>query len=119
VNEPLLSPVTQKFTDRSTKRRFAFSYYCDLCGKEWRSAPQAFDSGGLHAAADLRVLHMLWNDQHKAAYERTNLEAIYSLSPCPECGRRVCMECLRRLEAEDAYICKDCLIKKGGEAGCS
>jgi rRNA maturation protein Nop10 len=111
VNKPLLSPITKRFTDHSTQKVFVFSFFCDQCGKEWRSTPQAFDPGGLRSPTDLRIFRMLWNDQHKAAYEQANLDAIYTFSFCPECGRRVCMECLYRCEAEITDICMECLSK--------
>ena len=112
MNEPLLKPITYRFTDRSSKKVYAFSYFCDQCGKEWRSTPQVFDPGGLYASTDLQIIRMLWNDQYKAAYEQANLEAIYALILCPECGRRVCMECFSRSEVEVADACKDCLSKR-------
>ena len=117
VNEPLLSPITKRFTDHSTQKAFAFSFFCDTCGKEWRSAPHPFDPGGLRSPTDLRIFHMLWNDQYKSAYERANLEAIYALSLCPECGRRVCMECFCRSEMDVADVCKVCLSKKREGSG--
>ncbi|MCL2544707.1 MAG: hypothetical protein FWE77_02180 [Clostridia bacterium] len=109
MNEPLLSPITRRYTDRSTQKAFAFSFFCDRCAKEWRSAPQAFGLGGLPLLADLRVVRMLWNDQYKAAYERANLEAIYGFSLCPECGRRVCLDCFRPSGTDAPDICEDCL----------
>ena len=112
MNAPLLSPVTKRYTDRSTEKVFAFSFFCDQCGKEWRSTPQAFDPGGLRSPTDLWVIRMLWNEQYKAAYEQANLEAIYALSLCLECESRVCMECFCRSEVEVEDICKDCLAKK-------
>jgi len=115
MNAPLLSPVTKKYTDRSTEKAFAFSFFCDQCGKEWRSTPQAFDPGELRSPTDLRVFRMLWNDQYKTAYEQANLEAIYAFGLCPECGRRVCMDCFCQNQAEATDICKDCLSKKGRE----
>lgn len=109
MDTPLLAPITKAFTDRSTPKVFAFSFYCDKCGKEWRSTPQAFDPGELASPTDLRVYRMLWNGQHKAAYEQANLEAIYVFQYCPECGCRMCMECFRPSETDFADICKGCL----------
>lgn len=121
MSEPLLGPITKTYTDRSTRKVFVFSFYCDHCGKEWRSAPQAFDPGELNSPTDIRVFRMLWNGQHKAAYEQANLEAIYAFHYCRECGRRLCTECFCRSETDIAEICKDCLAKQentmqGGEA---
>ena len=115
MKEPLLNPITKRYADRSTAKSFAFSFYCDQCGKEWRSTPQVFRTGNMDSPIDLRVIRMLWNDQHKAAYENANLEAIYTFYYCPECGRRVCMECFCRSETDIAEICKGCASKRDGK----
>lgn len=112
MDAPLLRPITKKCADRSTTRVFAFSFFCDQCGKEWRSTPMAFERGNLRSLADIRVLRILRNDQYKAAYEQANLEAIYVFHYCPECGRRVCTECYCHAETDIANICKDCLSKQ-------
>lgn len=110
--EPFLNPITKKYADRSTRKVFAFSFYCDKCGKEWRSTPQVFDPGELKSPPDIRIYRMLWNGQHKAAYEQANLEAIYAFSYCLECGRRMCMDCFCRSETDIGESCKDCLLEK-------
>lgn len=111
MDAPLLRPITKKYADRSTAKVFAFSFFCDQCGREWRSTPQAFEPGRLKSPTDIRVLRMLRNDQHKTAYEQANLEALYAFFYCPECGRRVCVDCFCRSETDVADICKDCLSK--------
>ena len=111
---PRLNPLTKRCVDNSTQKVFAFSFFCERCGREWRSTPCAFDPGDVEPRAE--VLRMLWNGQHKAAYEQANLEAIYSFSLCAECGCRVCMECLRNDEAGTGDICADCLQHKEGFA---
>ena len=108
VAEPYHKEIRRPFYTKDV----CIQFFCDKCEKEWRSTPQAFDFGGLRSSTDLRIFRMLWNDQYKAAYERANLEAIYALSFCPECGRRVCMECFCRSEVDVVNICKDCLSKK-------
>lgn len=117
MNDPLLRPVTKRYTDRSTPKAFAFSFFCDQCGKEWRSTAQAFDPGVLESPTNLRVFRMLWNDQRRVEYEKANLEAICAFYYCPKCGRRVCMECFSRSEIDIAEICTDCLAKKSPPAG--
>lgn len=109
MDTPLLGPITKGFTDRSTPKVFAFSFYCDTCEKEWRSTPQAFDPGELRSPTDFRIFRMLWNEHRKTAYEQANLEAIYVFHYCPKCGRRMCMECFQRSETDIADICKGCL----------
>jgi len=112
MNDPLLSPITKGFADHSTPKVFSFSFFCDECGKEWRSTPQAFGSTGLKSPTDLRIVRMLWNGRHNAAYEQANLEAIYAFYYCPKCRRRLCMECFCRSETNVADICKGCLKKR-------
>ena len=118
MNPPRLLPLTKRYKDRSTSKAFTFSFYCDRCGKEWRSAPQAVDPGG--RCSDIRVYRMLRGDQHKAAYEQANLDAISAFSLCPACERRLCMECYYRSETQAADICQDCLreteTRSGGDA---
>jgi hypothetical protein len=109
---PTLGPITKRFADRSTPEAFAFSFFCDECGGEWRSAPRAFVPGKRESPADIRLIRMLWSDQYRSAYEQANLEAIYAFHICPECGRRVCLECFHITEADTAEICLDCRRRK-------
>jgi len=108
----MLSPVTKRYADHSTPEGYAFSFFCDKCGGERRSAWYAFNPGGFIPPIDPRVFQMLWNDQHKAAYERANREAFFAFNRCPACGRRVCMECFYLSETDMTDICKDCLAEK-------
>ena len=112
MKSPLLHPVTKRYADRSTAKGFAFSFYCDQCGKEWRSTPQAFRTGNMEPPTDLRIVRMMWNGRHKAAYEKANLEAICSFYYCPTCRRRVCLECYSKSETDVAEICIKCLAKE-------
>ena len=109
MDAPLLGPVTAKCTDHSTTKIFAFSFYCDRCGKEWRSTPQAFAPGELGSPLDIRVFRMLWAGQHKAAYEKANLEALCAFYYCQACSMRVCMDCFCRAETDMAELCTACL----------
>ena len=109
MEAPLLNPITKRYADHSNAKRFAFSFFCDQCGKEWQSTPQVFLAGAMELPMDLRILRMLWNDRHIAAYERANLEAIDAFYYCPECGRRVCVECYAASETEMADVCKICI----------
>lgn len=106
---PMLAPVTQKHTDHSTPEGFSFSFYCDRCGKEWRSARYEFNPGDLVPPLEPMVYQMLWSDQHNAAYERASREGSLEFNRCPECGRRVCKDCFYLAEAGVSDICKDCL----------
>ena len=117
MDTPMLDPVTKVFTDRSTSKAFAFRFSCDRCGRVWRSTPRGFDPGALNRPADTRVLRMLWNHQHKLAYEQANLEALGEFYYCPACGRRVCRECFCRDERETPEFCRDCLPQNLSKEG--
>lgn len=109
--DPAGTPVTKRHADRSTMEGFAFSFFCDRCGKEWRSARYAVNLGNLATPIDPTVYQVLWNDQHKAAYERANRDASFEFNRCPACGRRVCTECFHLSEVGVSDICVDCLTK--------
>ena len=108
---PLLEPITNEFADHSTPEAFAFSFFCDKCGGEWRSAIRMDDPCMLKPPADPGIIDMWREGRHRTAYERSNLEAAYEFYYCPECGRRLCVECFCRSETDTAEICKDCLLK--------
>jgi len=107
--EPLLAPVTKRRLDHSTMEGFSFSFFCDMCGREWRSAWYDFNPGGFIPPIDPEVYQILWSDQHKAAYERAKLDAAFVFNRCPACGRRVCNECFHLSETGVSDICKDCI----------
>ena len=107
--QPPLQTVTQKRIDRSTMEGFSFSFFCDICAGEWRSAWYAMNPGRFEPPIDPAVYQMLWNDQHQAAYERAKLDAAFSFNRCPACGRHVCNECFHLAETGDSDICKDCM----------
>ena len=107
--DPIRNPVTKKCADRSTMEAFSFSFFCDMCGEEWRSARYDFNPGDFAVPLDPKVFQLLWNDQHKAACERANRDASFLFNRCPLCGRRVCKECFYLAETGVTDICKDCL----------
>jgi hypothetical protein len=106
---PMHNPLTKKRADHSTMEIFSFSFYCDMCEKEWRSARYAFNSGSLAAPIDPMAFQLLWNEQHKAAYERANRDASFQFNRCPVCGRWVCRGCFYLSEVGVSDICKECL----------
>ncbi len=108
VNPPALRPITRRFEDHSTPKVFAFSFYCDRCGREWCSTPRAFCPGELASPVNIRVYRMLWSGARRAAYEQANLEAILNFSLCPVCGRRVCVDCFHESGTDASEICRDC-----------
>lgn len=113
MNGSMWNPVTKKRADRSTMEEFSFSFFCDMCEKEWRSARFDFNPGDFAAPIEPTIYQMLWNDQHKAAFERANRDACFEFNRCPVCGRRVCRECFYVSKTGVSDICKDCLREKG------
>lgn len=109
---PLPCPVTKRRVDHSTPEGFSFSFFCDRCGSEWQSARYDFNPGDFVPPIHPTVFQILWNEQHKAAYERANREGAFEFSRCPVCGRRVCKGCFYLSETGVSDICKDCLRKK-------
>jgi hypothetical protein len=84
-----------------------------MCEKEWRSARYEFNPGNIAMPLESKVFQLLWNEQHKTAYERANRDASFLFNHCPVCGRRVCDECFFLAETGVSDICKDC----AGDAG--
>jgi len=89
----MLAAVTKKYTDLSTTGGFEFVFYCDHCGKEWRSEVYKFDVSGFEVPMDEKISSMLWNQQHEEAYERANREAGAYFVRVPELGQRICDDC--------------------------
>jgi hypothetical protein len=101
-------PVTQKSTDHSDRESFSFSFFCDRCGKEWVSQTAAFTAGCFTAIDHEDARQMLWQQEHKEAFEQANLDARLQFNRCPVCGRWVCNECFDCLEIQHGGVCKDC-----------
>ena len=101
-------PLTRKSTDRSTAVMFAFSFFCDRCGKEWRSGTLPFNQGNFTVIEHEEARQALWEQEHKAAFEQANLDARMEFGQCPKCGRRVCDNCICTDGKRSADLCKDC-----------
>jgi len=104
-------PLTRRTTDHSDQNSFSFSFFCDLCGKEWVSQPIPFTSGGFTAVDHEATRQLLWEQEHHAAFEEANLEAHMQFNRCPQCGRWVCNDCFRIEEKKDDEVCVDCRNK--------
>ena len=90
--------LTRKSTDHSSPEQFTFGFFCDCCGAEWRSLAIPFESGGFSAIEHETVRQLIWAQEHKAAFDRANLEAHFNFNYCPESGRWVCDECFEKNE---------------------
>lgn len=104
----MLAPVTRQYKDLSTPVKFSFVFYCDRCGREWKSDTYEFDTEGFLPPIDERILSMLWNRRHEEAYERANCEAGMRFSRCPCCGSRLCDDCLCISLQNAGDTCKGC-----------
>ena len=100
----MLRPITQKFTDESEGEEYRFTFYCDICGHPRQSIPYRSDTEG-HLDPRAR------ENDHIAAYERANHEAISWFNRCPVCKRLVCDQCFRILDEMD--MCKECAASVG------
>jgi hypothetical protein len=104
----MIAQLTKKFIDCSEKDSFIFTFCCDRCGRELRSTPIPFSKGGFSKVEDDETLKLLWADEHRAAFERANLEVMFHFSHCDICGKWVCDECFYTSEDEYTDVCKDC-----------
>jgi hypothetical protein len=102
------APLTKHTTDHSDRESFSFSFFCDICGKEWRSPAVPFESGGMTTIEHEEARQMIWANERKIAFEQANLDARMEFNLCPICGNRVCDECF----IFDRDLCKKC---KGNE----
>ena len=98
-------PITQKTTDHSDLEKFAFSFFCDNCGKEWQSHALPFKKGGFTAIENDDGLKLLWANEHRLAFEQANLDAVAFFNRCANCGKRVCDDCFN---VEGGYLCCKC-----------
>jgi hypothetical protein len=101
-------PLTQRTTDHSDEKGFGFSFFCDICGKEWRSPDVPFDSG-FTAIEHEEGRQMIWAQEHKAAFEAANLEAHMQFNLCQNCGKRVCDNCYCFDDEKKEGLCKKCV----------
>src|SRR5215469_15159866 len=97
-------PLTKRSTNHSDLESFSFVFFCDSCGKEWKSPPLPFESGGFTAIEHEAVRQMIWAQEHKAAFEKANLEAHFHFNHFvpeadtagAESGEWVCDECFEK-----------------------
>ena len=101
-------PLTKKTVDHSNKECYAFSFYCDRCGKVWRSEETSFEAANNFEIESSEACSLLWAQERRIAFERANLEAQFHFNHCPDCGRWVCDDCFRPLGSEKCDLCCDC-----------
>ncbi|MCL2211731.1 MAG: hypothetical protein FWB95_07405 [Treponema sp.] len=89
----MINSLTKQVTDRSGKEAFSFSFFCDNCGSEWKSPVIPFESGGVTSFDNEEVCQMVWAQEHKNAFDRSNLEAHFHFNYCSESEKWVCDEC--------------------------
>lgn len=100
----MLESVTKKMTDDSTDKAFMFTFYCDLCGRPWKSVPvSSLTPAREHSGKNAECA---WRQERDAAYERANLEAIQHFNRCPRCRRWICDDCFLLLDEGD--MCREC-----------
>ncbi|MDR0502064.1 MAG: hypothetical protein LBH16_01955 [Treponema sp.] len=102
-------PLTQKSIDRSNAEQFSFSFFCDRCGKEWKSQTFSFKNGNFTAIENEEARQLIWAQEHKTAFEHANLEAHMQFSLCPRCGKWVCDDCFV-LEERHEEVCRECSL---------
>jgi hypothetical protein len=100
-------PLTKKTTDYSGTESFSFGFFCDCCGREWKSPAAPFETGGFTVVEQKETHQMLWEQEHKSAFEQANLEAHLHFNNCPRCGKWVCDDCIS-LKDPRREICKEC-----------
>jgi hypothetical protein len=103
-------PLTRITKDLSDEKSFSFSFFCDICGKEWKSPATSFETGGI-TITHKEAQTLLWSKEHNAAFEQANLDARLHFNLCTVCGKRVCDDCFNIDENQLGDVCKECLEK--------
>jgi hypothetical protein len=99
-------PLTLKTTDHSDEGGFSFGFFCDTCGKEWRSPFVRFDPGFTSVEHE-ETRKLIWAEEHRIAFEHANLEAQMHFNLCKRCGKWVCETCFDT-EGEEVWWCREC-----------
>jgi hypothetical protein len=103
----MIKPLTRRTTDHSDGKSFSFSFFCDICGSEWKSPKVPFDTDGM-AIEHEEAQNLLWANEHRIAYEQANMEALMHYNLCEKCSRRVCDHCFCFNEKKQIGECKKC-----------
>jgi hypothetical protein len=105
----MIEPLTKKVTDHSDAESFLFSFFCDRCGREWRSRTWPFEHSEAFEIEKDEARRLLWADEHRTAFNEANLEARMNFNQCGKCGSWVCDDCFRPLGSDKHDLCLDCL----------
>jgi hypothetical protein len=100
-------PLTRITEDHSDEKVFAFRFFCDICGKEWKSPAVPFETGGM-AIVHEEARALLWAKEHSAAFEQANLDARLHFSLCTVCGKRVCDNWFNIEDNQHGDVCREC-----------
>ena len=100
--------LTKKTADHSDRNNFDFSFYCDRCGKGWRSGKMPFTDEENMRIDNGEVRNIIWGRDHRFAFERANLEAQFHFNHCSDCGRWVCDDCFFASGSDERDLCRDC-----------
>jgi len=102
-------PLTQKSINHSSTENFTFIFFCDICGKEWKSPVIQFEAGGFTSIKNEEAYQLIWAQEHRTAFEQANLEAHWHFNYCTKCGKWVCEECF---DNGGGMECKKCMSEK-------
>jgi hypothetical protein len=100
------APLTKRSTDHSGAESFSFSFFCDICGTEWKSPTVLFETDGM-AIEHEEARTLLWAKEHSAAFEAANLEAHLQYNRCSRCGKWVCDKCFN-VRGVNSGLCGEC-----------
>ena len=105
-------PLTKKTADYSRQDTFQFGFFCDNCGKEWKSQPVQFTTGGLTTVEFDDAMKLLWAHERRTALEQANLDARMKFNRCANCGEWVCDDCFDQDEKKQDGLCAKCNGKR-------
>ena len=100
--------LTKESLDHSDSGQFSFSFFCDICGKEWLSPKKPFTGGICNRVENDEALRLLWGNEHRAAFDEAHVEAHTQFNRCPKCNSFVCDECFNFGDVEYIGLCKNC-----------
>jgi len=107
----MASPLTCRSTDHSDLKQFAFSFFCDKCGSEWKSPARPFEQGGFSAVEHEITRQLIWEQEHRAAFDLANQHAVLRFNYCRQCEKWVCDDCFDAEGDGNGEFCRECCSK--------